>query len=198
MLQRLMLRILKDSKLENTSPGYSVEVSEVWKALWLHRRFLSLCWMKQFATNLHDVSCHSELKISTSNSFNSFIDKELRLLNSCSIVPDNDFEDFPVQATYSATYILWLTKQILEFWSEFQEKLTIGNLKTMLSKVCLERTPEEPKHTPPEEPKHILTGDDQNHPSTHGPAVACKPPRSPPPNHPSSQDRTDHRRPPLI
>nr|XP_023906811.1 protein prenyltransferase alpha subunit repeat-containing protein 1-B-like [Quercus suber] len=163
----LMLRILKDSKLENTSPVYSVEVSEVWKeelnwnerlikryigreeytlnseklnyalillALWLHRRFLSLCWMKQFATNLHDVSCHSELKISTSNSFNSFIDNELHLLDSCSTVPDNDFEDFQVQATYSATYILWLTKQISEFWPEFQEKLTIGNLKTMLSK----------------------------------------------------------------
>ncbi|XP_030958800.1 protein prenyltransferase alpha subunit repeat-containing protein 1-B-like [Quercus lobata] len=109
--QRLILRILKDSKLENASPGYSVEVSEVWKeelnwnerlikryigreALWLHRRFLSLCWMKQFATNLHDVSCHSELKISTSNNFNSFIDNELHLFNSCSIVPENDFEDF--------------------------------------------------------------------------------------------------------
>nr|POE88746.1 protein prenyltransferase alpha subunit repeat-containing protein 1 [Quercus suber] len=155
--QWLILQILKDSKLENASPGYSVEVSEVWKeeldwnemlikryigreALWLHRCFLSLCWMKQFATNLHDVSCHSKLKISTSNSFNSFIDNELHLLNSCSTVPDNDFEDFQAQATYSATYILWLTKQIPEFWSEFQEKLTIGNLKTMLSKVCLERS----------------------------------------------------------
>ncbi|XP_065630788.1 uncharacterized protein LOC111983047, partial [Quercus suber] len=157
ILQRLILRILKDSKLENASPGYSVEVSEVWKeeldwnemlikhyigreALWLHRRFLSLCWMKQFATNLHDVSCHSELKISTSNSFNSFIDNELHLLNSCSTVPDNDFEDFQAQATYSATYILWLMKQIPEVWFEFQEKLTIGNLKTMLSKVCPERS----------------------------------------------------------
>ncbi|KAM3753113.1 hypothetical protein ACB098_03G068900 [Castanea mollissima] len=157
--RRLMLRILKDStcKLENASPGYSVEVSEVWKeeldwnemlikryigreALWLHRRFLSLCWMKQFATNLHDVSCHSDLKISTSDSFNSFIDNELHLLNSCSTILDNDFEDFQAQATYSATYILWLTKQIPEFWSEFQEKLTIGNLKTMLSKVCPERS----------------------------------------------------------
>nr|POE88748.1 protein prenyltransferase alpha subunit repeat-containing protein 1 [Quercus suber] len=125
--QWLILQILKDSKLENASPGYSVEVSEVWKeeldwnemlikryigreALWLHRCFLSLCWMKQFATNLHDVSCHSKLKISTSNSFNSFIDNELHLLNSCSTVPDNDFEDFQAQATYSATYILWLTK----------------------------------------------------------------------------------------
>ncbi|XP_030959469.1 protein prenyltransferase alpha subunit repeat-containing protein 1-like isoform X2 [Quercus lobata] len=153
--RRLMLRILKDStcKLENASPGYSVEVSELWKeeldwnemlikryigreALWLHRRFLSLCWMKQFATNLHDVSCHFDLKLSTSDSFNSFIDNELHILNSCSTVPNNDFEDFQAQATYSATYILWLTK----FWSEFQEKLTIGNLKTMLSKVCPERS----------------------------------------------------------
>ncbi|KAM4108782.1 hypothetical protein ACB094_03G071200 [Castanea mollissima] len=155
--RRLILWILKDSKLENASPGYSVEVSEVWKeelnwnemlikryigreALWLHRRFLSLCWMKQFATNLHDVSCHSELKISTSNSFNNFIDNELHLLNSCSTALDNDFEDFQAQATYSATYILWLTKQIPEFWSEFQEKFTIGNLKTMMSKVCPERS----------------------------------------------------------
>ncbi|KAM3705306.1 hypothetical protein ACJW31_03G069600 [Castanea mollissima] len=171
--RRLILWILKDSKLENASPGYSVEVSEVWKeelnwnemlikryigrevyalstkqlnyalillALWLHRRFLSLHWMKQFATNLHDVSCHSELKIRTSNSFNSFIDNELHLLNSCSTAPDNYFEDFQAQATYSATYILWLTKQIPEFWSEFQEKLTIGNLKTMMSKVCPERS----------------------------------------------------------
>nr|POF18175.1 hypothetical protein CFP56_67657 [Quercus suber] len=157
--RRLMLRILKDStcKLENASPGFSVEVSEVWKeeldwnemlikryigreALWLHRRFLSLCWMKQFSTNLHDVSCHSDLKISTSDSFNSFIDNELQLLNSCSTVPDNDFEDFQAQATYSATYTLWVTKQIPEIWSEFQEKLTIGNLKTMLSKVCPERS----------------------------------------------------------
>ncbi|KAM4119607.1 hypothetical protein ACJW30_03G072300 [Castanea mollissima] len=155
--RRLILWILKDSKLENASPGYSVEVSEVWKeeldwnemlikryigreALWLHRRFLSLCWMKQFATNLHDVFCHSDLKISTSDSFNSFIDNELHLLNSCSTILDNDFEDFQAQATYSATYILWLTKQIPEFWSEFQEKLTIGNLKTMLSKVCPERS----------------------------------------------------------
>ena len=66
--------------------------------------------MKQFAINLHDVSSHSELKISTINSFNSFIDDELHLLNSSSTVPDNDFEDFQAQATYSATYILWLTK----------------------------------------------------------------------------------------
>ncbi|GMY20517.1 protein prenyltransferase alpha subunit repeat-containing protein 1-like isoform X2 [Fagus crenata] len=157
--RRLMLRILKDSicKQENASPGYSVEVYKLWKeeldwnemlikryigreALWLHRRFLSLCWMKHFATDLHDVSCHSELKISTSNSFSSFIDNELHLLNSSSTVPDNDFEDFQAQATYSATYILWLTKQIPEFWLELQEKLTAGNLKTMLSKLCPERS----------------------------------------------------------
>ncbi|KAM4119603.1 hypothetical protein ACJW30_03G072300 [Castanea mollissima] len=140
--RRLILWILKDSKLENASPGYSVEVSEVWKEElnWNEMLIKRYIGREQFATNLHNVSCHSELKISTSNSFNSFIDNELHLLNSCSTAPDNDFEDFQAQATYSATYILWLTKQIPEFWSEFQEKLTIGNLKTMMSKVCPERS----------------------------------------------------------
>ncbi|KAK4596620.1 hypothetical protein RGQ29_014589 [Quercus rubra] len=140
--RRLILRILKDSKLENASPGYSVEVSEVWKEELDWNEMLIKCYIgrEQFATNLHDVSSHSELKISTINSFNSFINNELHLLNSCSTVPDNDFEDFQVQATYSATYILWLTKQFSEVWFEFQEKLTRGNLKTMLSKVCPERS----------------------------------------------------------
>jgi hypothetical protein len=85
------------------------------QALWLHRRFLSLCWMKQFATDLCNVSSHSEQKISISNGFGSFVDNELRLLDSCSTVLNNDFDDFQAQARLSATYILWLTKVIAFF-----------------------------------------------------------------------------------
>ncbi|KAE8009953.1 hypothetical protein FH972_006356 [Carpinus fangiana] len=156
---RLMLRILKDlsCKQENASSDY-VEIHKVWKeeldwnemlikryigreALWLHRRFLSLCWMEQFATDLCNASCHSEQKTSISTVFGSFVDNELRLLDSCSTVLSNDFDDFQAQATLSATYILWLTKQIPEFQSELQEKkLTAGNLKSMLSKMCPERS----------------------------------------------------------
>ncbi|KAG6703234.1 hypothetical protein I3842_07G074300 [Carya illinoinensis] len=160
--RRLMLRILKDSscKQENASAGYAIEIYKLWKeelhwnetlikqyigreALWLHRRFLSLCWMKQFVTDVNDVSCNSEQKISISNDFGFFISNELQLLHSCSSVPNSDFDDFKAQATFSASYMLWLTKQSSEFLSkdsEHQEKLTAGNLKTLLSKVCPERS----------------------------------------------------------
>ena len=67
-------------------------------------------WSNLQPISMMYISCHSELKISISNSFNSFFDNELHLLNSCSTVLDNDFEDFQAQATDSATYILWLTK----------------------------------------------------------------------------------------
>ncbi|KAG2696715.1 hypothetical protein I3760_07G072400 [Carya illinoinensis] len=160
--EQLMLRILKDSscKQENASAGYAIEIYKLWKeelhwnetlikqyigreALWLHRRFLSLCWMKQFVTDVNDVSCNSEQKISISNDFGFFISNELQLLHSCSSVPNSDFDDFKAQATFSASYMLWLTKQSSEFLSkdsEHQEKLTAGNLKTLLSKVCPERS----------------------------------------------------------
>lgn len=125
--------------------------------------------MKQFATDLCNASCHSQQKTSISSVFGSFVDNELRLLDSCSTVLNNDFDDFQAQATLSATYILWLTKviaiffffsfvlfnipfcnfggiflyvlqQIPEFQSELQEKkLTAGNLKSMLSKMCPEK-----------------------------------------------------------
>ncbi|GLT68461.1 hypothetical protein SLA2020_406870 [Shorea laevis] len=156
--RRLMLRILKDSscKQENASSDYA-EIYKAWKeeldwnetlikryigreALWLHRRFLSLCWMKQFATDLCNASSHSEQKISISNGFGFFVDNELRLLDSCSTVLNNDFDDFEAQARLSATYILWLAKQIPEFQLELQEKITEENLKSMLSKMCPERS----------------------------------------------------------
>lgn len=73
------------------------------KALWLHRRFLSLVWMKHLVTNdrcseIHDVSM--------------FIKDELMLFDSCTIIPDNDFGDYQAQATYSATYVMWLAKVV--------------------------------------------------------------------------------------
>lgn len=38
------------------------------------------------------------------------MDNELHLLDSCSIIPDNSFDDYQAQAKHSATYILWLIK----------------------------------------------------------------------------------------
>jgi hypothetical protein len=75
--------------------------------------------MKQFATDLCNASCHSEQKTSISTVFGSFVDNELHLLDSCSTVLNDDFDDFQAQATLSATYILWLTKVIAFFFFLF-------------------------------------------------------------------------------
>ncbi|XWS57763.1 hypothetical protein CRYUN_Cryun09bG0201100 [Craigia yunnanensis] len=71
------------------------------EALWLHRRFLSLCLIRHLTT-MHGISYHSVKKTSMNN--------ELCLLNSCSTIQDMVFEDFKAQAMYSAIYFLWLTK----------------------------------------------------------------------------------------
>lgn len=39
-----------------------------------------------------------------------FVKDEISLFHSCIIIPDNDFGDYHAQATYSATYIMWLAK----------------------------------------------------------------------------------------
>ncbi|KAK9291468.1 hypothetical protein L1049_019416 [Liquidambar formosana] len=158
--RRLLLRILKDfcyTQDPNASFGCTIEVYQVWKeeldwnemlikryigreALWLHRRFLSLYWVKHFATNLHGVSCHSENKTGINHDLDIFMDNELQLLHSCSRIPDNIFEDVQAQAMFSATYILWLTKQISDSqWFELKEKLTAVDLKTLLNVACPEK-----------------------------------------------------------
>ncbi|KAA8539002.1 hypothetical protein F0562_025694 [Nyssa sinensis] len=157
---RLMLRMLEDSWQKqnvNGCSGCNFEIHQVWKeeldwnemlikryigreALWLHRRFLSLCWIKHFATDIHDASCHSDHKTSTSHDMVIFMDNELGLFRSCSAILDNDFEDFQSHAIFSATYILWLTKQVSECLGiELREKLLAGEPKTLLNKVCLEK-----------------------------------------------------------
>ncbi|THG00884.1 hypothetical protein TEA_009057 [Camellia sinensis var. sinensis] len=93
------------------------------EALWLHRRFLSFCWTKHFVTDIHDISSHSDHKDTMNHEIGVFMDTELELVCSCSTIPDNDYEDFQAQAMFSATYLLWLTKQISEFMGiEFREK----------------------------------------------------------------------------
>ncbi|TXG66046.1 hypothetical protein EZV62_007321 [Acer yangbiense] len=102
-------------------------------ALWLHRRFLSSYWIRHSAIDLHGVSYQFD--------FGSFIDHELCLLDSCSTIPDDDFEDFQAQAIHSATYIVWLTKQIPEPQRiDIQEKLRARDLIRLLNTACPERS----------------------------------------------------------
>lgn len=107
------------------------------EALWLHRRFLSLLWMKYFATcdqNISGPSCCKNTEICDNS---KFVDNELKLYESCTIIPDNDFEDYQAQAIYSATYIIWLAKRMpMSFGVELQKKAAEGKLKRLLEKLC--------------------------------------------------------------
>ncbi|XP_044467968.1 protein prenyltransferase alpha subunit repeat-containing protein 1 isoform X2 [Mangifera indica] len=124
---------------ENDSFGYSAKAYQVWKALWLHRRFLCLYWMRYLAANLLGISGQSEPRCSIDNDIKSFLDHEFCLLDSCSTVPDDDFEDFQAQAIHSASYMLWLTKHIPKSQGiDLQDKLS--DLLRVLNKVCPERS----------------------------------------------------------
>ncbi|KAH7571835.1 hypothetical protein JRO89_XS04G0153500 [Xanthoceras sorbifolium] len=158
--RRLMLRIYEDfyHTQADHSSGYNFKIYNIWKeeldwnealigryvgreALWLHRRFLSSYWIRHIATDLHSVSCQFEHESSIDIDVGSFIDHELHLLDSCSTIPDDDFEDFQAQAIHSATYILWLTKQIPKSHRiDLQEKLRARDLKRLLNMACPERS----------------------------------------------------------
>ncbi|KAM7526692.1 hypothetical protein LguiA_016594 [Lonicera macranthoides] len=152
---RLMLRMLEDSFHKQdpiVCPGYDAELHKVWKslsgvvyvaeeldwdeilvkryigreALWLHRRFLSLYWIKHFATDLYAIDM--------------FVDSEIQLFRSNSSIPHYNFEDHCAQAIFSATYILWLTKHMYESLGiELGNKLQPGEVETVLKKVCPEK-----------------------------------------------------------
>ncbi|KAF8017871.1 hypothetical protein BT93_H2930 [Corymbia citriodora subsp. variegata] len=153
--RRLMTRILEDLCCKDgvSSLDCSFEVYQCWKdeldwdeilikryigreALWLYRRFLSLCWIRHFTTHAHSTSCNSNyIEQAMDPSF--FLDKELDLVGSCLVVQDDHFDDFRAQALYSTTYILWLAKQMpspLEI--ELRQKLTARNMNDLLSEFC--------------------------------------------------------------
>ncbi|KAF8401911.1 hypothetical protein HHK36_012861 [Tetracentron sinense] len=159
---QLMLRMLRDSCSEqdlDLCSGCMPNLYQVWKdeldwdemlikqyigreALWLHRRFLSQFWIKHFAADLRGAPFHPEGHSGINHGIGIFIDNELRLFHSCLAVPDNDFEDGQAQAVLAAAYILWVSKQIAQSEGiELQEKLReVGDLKTLLNKVCPEKT----------------------------------------------------------
>ncbi|KAF5732270.1 hypothetical protein HS088_TW18G00962 [Tripterygium wilfordii] len=157
--RRLMHRMVEDSchEKEDKSSGHNDEICRMWKeeldwnellikryvgreALWIHRRFVSICWINHFAANLSGKSCLSRDNLCINNSICTFLDNEICLLYTCSTILDSDFEDFEAQAVYAVTYMLWLTKQIPESQgSEVLKKLQAGQTKTMLNEACSEK-----------------------------------------------------------
>ncbi|KAK3004507.1 hypothetical protein RJ639_017957 [Escallonia herrerae] len=156
---RLMLRMLEDSWYNddsNACHNCNAGLYEMWKeeldwverlikryrgreALWLYRRFLSVCWIKHFANR--DVSCYFDDHQSSSiYGLDIFMDNELRLLRYCTTIPSFEFEDYQADAKFSSMYILWLTKHMPESHRiEFQKKLQPEELETLLNNVCPEK-----------------------------------------------------------
>ncbi|KAL3653821.1 hypothetical protein CASFOL_003502 [Castilleja foliolosa] len=108
------------------------------EALWLHRRFLSLVWVKQHLPVDDDQSSRiSGYSCCTSYDVSVFMKDEFMLLQSCMNFPDDDdgFGDYLAQATLAATYITWLAKQMPKsFGAEFRKSSQYENrLKLLLN-----------------------------------------------------------------
>ncbi|CAI9091493.1 OLC1v1026545C3 [Oldenlandia corymbosa var. corymbosa] len=104
------------------------------EALWLHRRFLSYYWITHFITHVQSES-HDFMNVET------FMDNELQLCRFSSAIPDNDFEDYEAQAAFSATYIMWLSRQVADYLEiDFQNKLEANGFKSLLENVCPQKS----------------------------------------------------------
>ncbi|XP_022880902.1 uncharacterized protein LOC111398197 [Olea europaea var. sylvestris] len=99
--------------------------------------------MKYFSTcdqNISGPSCCESNDICDNS---KFVDNELKLYEACTIIPDNDFEDYQAQATYSATYIIWLEKAVqrmpVSFGVELQNIAEDGKLRDYWRNYAQER-----------------------------------------------------------
>ncbi|GMH07825.1 hypothetical protein Nepgr_009665 [Nepenthes gracilis] len=159
--RRLILRMLDDAREGQDLVARSAQFEslyEVWKleldwneilikkfigreALWLHRRFLSICWVEHFLAGHFKMSTNCDEKNSIENHLSNFMDHELCLLHYCSSIPQDEFEDVQAQAAHAAAYILRLFKQISGHSEiRLEEKLKDDDLRTLLNKVCPEKT----------------------------------------------------------
>uniref|UniRef100_A0A803M4D3 Uncharacterized protein n=1 Tax=Chenopodium quinoa TaxID=63459 RepID=A0A803M4D3_CHEQI len=110
------------------------------EALWLHRRFLSVYWVKHFGTDRPDISRPPNEKSIENDYVSVFIDNEVGLLRDCLNLPESMFEDVQSQIIHSAFYILWLNRELLcPTTINLNQKLETGDLRTLLNKLCPEK-----------------------------------------------------------
>ncbi|KAM3376825.1 putative protein isoform X1 [Capsicum galapagoense] len=155
---RLMLRLFKESQhSQDQDASFDPELHELLKdefdwveklikryvgreALWLHRRFLSTCWIRYFACGDHNRTLPSNPRNIRTVDIDMFIDNELELFCSCTILPDSDFEDYQAQATFAATYMVWLKTQLSGALAIDIQKMETSRLKSLLTNVCPEKS----------------------------------------------------------
>ncbi|XP_019702048.1 uncharacterized protein [Elaeis guineensis] len=160
--RRLMLRLLEDISLKQDvedSLDHKSEVAFVWveelkwnemlikryvgrEALWVHRRFLSQCWIKHFATDQEALARGSEDHFHINTALDFFLSRELQLLLACLDVSADGFEDPQIQAQHAVSYILWMSKHIPMLEKcRLQERLReVGDLKVIFERTSLERS----------------------------------------------------------
>ncbi|XP_073149764.1 uncharacterized protein [Henckelia pumila] len=150
---RLLLQMVENLKDNHGPDAFSgAEFHQMWKeelhwnellirryfgreALWLHRRFLSLFLMKHLASSNQDINGRSLCKSSEIDDIFMFINAELKLLDHCTIIPDKAFEDYEAQAVHSASYAMWLAKQMpMPFGIELRNSSLYGTLETSIKK----------------------------------------------------------------
>ncbi|KAG5624795.1 hypothetical protein H5410_010013 [Solanum commersonii] len=157
-MQRLMLRLFEESQhIQDQDASFDPELHKLLKdefswveklikcyvgreALWLHRRFLLTCWIRYFACGDHDRSLPSNQRNTRTVDIDMLIDNELELFRSCTILPDSDFEDYQAQATFAATYMVWLKKQLAGALAINIQKVETSRLKSLLTNVCPEKS----------------------------------------------------------
>ncbi|KZV47397.1 protein prenyltransferase alpha subunit repeat-containing protein 1 [Dorcoceras hygrometricum] len=152
---RLLLRMVENLKINQGPDAFSgAEFHQMWKEElhWVElliRRYIGREGLGPHFYSLFFYERSSVLSIEkfefgmgsseNNNSENeelfTFINAELKLLNHCTIVPDNVFEDYETQAVHSATYFMWLAKQMpMPFAIELRNSHLYGTLETLLKK----------------------------------------------------------------
>ncbi|XP_074567884.1 uncharacterized protein LOC141824485 isoform X2 [Curcuma longa] len=147
--RELMLNLLKEYHEASTSCNFDVCLlyKEEFKwtellirryigreALWIHRRFLTQCWIKHFTTNQGAAVTESEDLISSTTQI--FLAKELQFARSFLNIADGCYDTHD-QAQYAASYILWTLKFALSQESMHEEILSeLRDLKPLLLKTC--------------------------------------------------------------
>ncbi|KNA25266.1 hypothetical protein SOVF_008100 [Spinacia oleracea] len=156
--RKLMLRMLVDVShgiVADTCTTQFESFKQLWKdeldwneglirryigreALWLHRRFLSVHWVKHFGADQLEISRHPSEKNGNEDHYVSIlINNEVGLLQDCLNLPDSMFEDVQSQAIHAAAYILWLNREILSPSTiNLNQKLEAVDLRTLLIKLC--------------------------------------------------------------
>ncbi|KAL9231328.1 hypothetical protein vseg_006568 [Gypsophila vaccaria] len=159
--RKLLLQMLCDGSPERNVKACSYKfelLQQLWKdeldwneslirryigreALWLHRRFLSVCWVKHLGADQHGSSSHSTEEGVEDTHVSVFIDNEVGLIQDSIGLPDSIFEDVQSQITHSASYILWLDREICQPSNVIlNKKLGVDDLRTLLNKLCPEKT----------------------------------------------------------